>query len=42
MEGLVDKIIQENMHNLLTDEREKLKIIISKELSVDYEATAQQ
>jgi len=35
VEGLVDKIIQENMHDLLTDDKEKLKRIIRNEISVE-------
>ena len=35
VEGLVDKIIQENMHDLLTDDRENLKRIIRDEISVE-------
>jgi hypothetical protein len=35
VDGLVDKIIQENMHDLLTDDRENLKEIIRKEIKVE-------
>jgi hypothetical protein len=35
VDGLVDKIIQENMVDLLTDNKENLKQILKKELSVD-------
>ncbi len=34
-DGLVDKIIQENMHDLLTDDRKNLKEIIRKEIKVE-------
>ena len=35
LEGLVDRIIRENMHDLLTDDRENLKEIIRKEIKVE-------
>jgi hypothetical protein len=35
VEGLVDKIIQENMHDLLTDNSENLKQIIRNEIRVE-------
>ena len=38
VEGLVDKIIQENIRDLLTDNREKLEKIIWNEIVVDHAA----
>lgn len=35
VDGLVDKIIQENMHDLLTDNKENLRQIIRNEISMD-------
>lgn len=35
VDGLVDKVIQENMHDLLTNDKEKLKRILKKKISVD-------
>lgn len=34
IDGLVDRIIQENMQDLLTDDRKYLREIISKEINV--------